>query len=712
MKKLLSFLLVILMMFGSLSGTTLSANAIIDENNPLDSSEKIYVNADGYIYEVTPNTTYTYSYYLQCTHGKINDIEATTTWDFPAISSENDARYPILGNVTFDSYDTSKKLLEEHNYIKGDSNTGYSIIAEQVYFNYLNFDGISFENSNCVLIKQNIHIGDNVSPSVYYINTHIQSLGSEEGWIISNGLDCIPEPLLRRQGELEGLEPVAIESTEYKAEDATYIPKSYEDVTFTVKGSQNDNRTYDKFRALYLDGQLLDQYNNYYIEKGSLKLTFNYAFPESLSKGDHELRFVFCDGEAYATLHINEEIYIPPTEPNPNSIPYGQYNMLNFYVDSIHWKGPVYFYVYEIDSGKAPIAYGSNKLIGVDNGYGKFSYNPKALNLETGKQYGIVFVDMFSGDHTYPLVFDTSCIGDMAYSTGIRLGSSYNPDDALLVTRWKSSNYGPLLQINSVGDIIGETCPANKTPYLMMIDYLNNYLIKARTFSGKEDQQIIDDAAKALGLTDDDVSKAIKESGVTVSWVPTQVAPTEPSTDSYGYVDGAYYLTGSINGDNSGTGNVHKNLRFEQGDTDYTLSYVKLSKGDTVNVAVYRGNNVFIIYPDGTGQEKSIDKSGYYTFYFKPYEIGNPNYWYFSPPSLVGEIVNGILGDADGNGEIESVDATFIQRWLAKIDTPYTKAELMRGDVDGSGDLELMDVTWLQYYLANMRTPYQIGKQI
>ena len=70
------------------------------------------------------------------------------------------------------------------------------------------------------------------------------------------------------------------------------------------------------------------------------------------------------------------------------------------------------------------------------------------------------------------------------------------------------------------------------------------------------------------------------------------------------------------------------------------------------------------------------------------------------------------LGDVDGNGEIESIDVTLIQRYLAGISIPYIKAELMSGDVDGSGDLELTDVTAIQYYLADLKTPYKIGKQI
>ena len=69
-----------------------------------------------------------------------------------------------------------------------------------------------------------------------------------------------------------------------------------------------------------------------------------------------------------------------------------------------------------------------------------------------------------------------------------------------------------------------------------------------------------------------------------------------------------------------------------------------------------------------------------------------------------------LLGDADGNEEIESVDATFIQRYLADIPTPFTKAQLMSGDIDGSGDLELYDVTCIQRYLCHLKTDYPIGE--
>ena len=83
-----------------------------------------------------------------------------------------------------------------------------------------------------------------------------------------------------------------------------------------------------------------------------------------------------------------------------------------------------------------------------------------------------------------------------------------------------------------------------------------------------------------------------------------------------------------------------------------------------------------------------------------------------------------ILGDADGDGEVTVVDATIIQRVLANFD--FTRMDLpegmdaekflagvaLRGDVDDNGDLESIDVTFILRYNVFMRTPYPIGEEI
>ena len=71
-----------------------------------------------------------------------------------------------------------------------------------------------------------------------------------------------------------------------------------------------------------------------------------------------------------------------------------------------------------------------------------------------------------------------------------------------------------------------------------------------------------------------------------------------------------------------------------------------------------------------------------------------------------------ILGDADGNGTVESADSAMLMRRIVYIDTPCDDATLLRGNVNGDLSLDVMDVTYIQRYLANIDTPYEIGKRI
>ena len=71
-----------------------------------------------------------------------------------------------------------------------------------------------------------------------------------------------------------------------------------------------------------------------------------------------------------------------------------------------------------------------------------------------------------------------------------------------------------------------------------------------------------------------------------------------------------------------------------------------------------------------------------------------------------------LLGDADGDGEVDSPDVTVIQRYCAFIDTGIDEKTLMHGDVDHSGDLDIADATYIQRYLAFIDTPYPIGEWV
>ena len=66
-----------------------------------------------------------------------------------------------------------------------------------------------------------------------------------------------------------------------------------------------------------------------------------------------------------------------------------------------------------------------------------------------------------------------------------------------------------------------------------------------------------------------------------------------------------------------------------------------------------------------------------------------------------------LLGDADGDGEVTILDATWIQRVLVGIDAPADFNEAA-ADVDGDGEMTILDVTYIQRYLVGVAVPYAI----
>jgi hypothetical protein len=70
------------------------------------------------------------------------------------------------------------------------------------------------------------------------------------------------------------------------------------------------------------------------------------------------------------------------------------------------------------------------------------------------------------------------------------------------------------------------------------------------------------------------------------------------------------------------------------------------------------------------------------------------------------------LGDANGNGEVDMIDATVIQRAVTMVPVPYDEDQLMNADVDDDGDLTVMDAAFIQRHATMIKTPYPIGELI
>ncbi|MBQ3286063.1 MAG: dockerin type I repeat-containing protein [Ruminococcus sp.] len=68
-----------------------------------------------------------------------------------------------------------------------------------------------------------------------------------------------------------------------------------------------------------------------------------------------------------------------------------------------------------------------------------------------------------------------------------------------------------------------------------------------------------------------------------------------------------------------------------------------------------------------------------------------------------------ILGDADGDGEVTIIDATAVQVKLANQSVSGFFEQ--NADVDKNGRIESIDVTYIQRYLNELDPPYPIGVQ-
>lgn len=198
----------------------------------------------------------------------------------------------------------------------------------------------------------------------------------------------------------------------------------------------------------------------------------------------------------------------------------------------------VYCYIWHLDGSGSLAAWKSKKGLCDQVEDRLYSYDPsKVGGLKAGVNYGVIFVvdiDL----QTYDAYLTTACLGDTLYSDGTVYENPADSSKTALAAFWKNqdrSQYGPIMQVTSIGNLIGTCIPAGTTAESMFTAFLNGNLANARTYSGKDDQAIIDDILNGLGLSQDTGEQRIKEAGIEVAWEKTQsVAPTvdKPVTPS------------------------------------------------------------------------------------------------------------------------------------------------------------------------------------
>lgn len=239
----------------------------------------------------------------------------------------------------------------------------------------------------------------------------------------------------------------------------------------------------------------------------------------------------------------------------------GAGSKIYFDANSTGWNNykKIYFYLYDHANGEI-ITWGSKKGMMTDEGGGIWSYDLADKGLSLGTDYGCIF----SGDwnqQTCDLILGPDSVGDTAYCTGNKVENNVDSNKKSDEVKWKSGKYGNPVCVTSIGNVIGDAYWSTESAYSVFVKFLSSTgkdgIDNAKNFTGKDDQTIVTDTAAALGLSNDEVAKAIKESGRDIKWTApggggSETTPGETPTTT-GDSDGNGNSGGTTGGSSSGS---------------------------------------------------------------------------------------------------------------------------------------------------------------
>ena len=320
-----------------------------------------------------------------------------------------------------------------------------------------------------------------------------------------------------------------------------------------------------------------------------------------------------------------------PNIPGPPDLPnyrmeYG--NTLRFDTNSAGWnnfkKVFCHIWVYGGDSFYAWQAKGSACTDTDGDGIWTYDLDAKRVILEPGTLYAVIFSNE-NGMQTYNLLLDYSVLGDVACCAGVSYEAPEDSSKTVQAAYWCNQDYtefGPELCITSIGNVVGTCVPRGTSTYDLFIDFLESYLENARRYSGKNDQNLIDDTADTLGLSQEDVRYAIYETRVYVNWSESKSKlPVEvPEVDDPPYGSDPITRTEAFD--------EIKEYLQDYGDYDNTVYFDDDVSGYSVEVRYNSNYNAIEIYGYDYSSPREVDtyiriNRGEYVFYYET-EMINP----------------------------------------------------------------------------------------
>ena len=184
------------------------------------------------------------------------------------------------------------------------------------------------------------------------------------------------------------------------------------------------------------------------------------------------------------------------------------------------WSGYslVMVYCYCLETNEVLVDWMAKKKGGMTdmgNGIWSYDFDAKGIALDDEEQYSLTFLTD-NGYQTQELLFDTTCFGDTAIPDDANVAVvPYDINKSAIFAFWQSGKLGPVMYITGFRHNTFDVCPAYTTPYQMFVDFLaddgKTSLRTALCFcDGKTAQELIDETARDLNLSRDEVKSAIE----------------------------------------------------------------------------------------------------------------------------------------------------------------------------------------------------------
>lgn len=269
----------------------------------------------------------------------------------------------------------------------------------------------------------------------------------------------------------------------------------------------------------------------------------------------------------------------------------GDGKVIYFDAGSSGWNNfsVITFFLVDHSTGTQLITWGSKKgnMTKGDGDVWSFDLEKAGFDLSSGGPYGCNFTADW-GMQTCDLIITTDNYGDTAYNNGEQVENNVDSNKKSSVVKWRSGKNGNPICITSIGNLIGDAYWPGEDAVSVFYKFISttdaSSIKNATKFNGKTEQQTIDDTAKALKLTLEQVTEQVKkakDAGAELDW-----DASKSSLSSGG---------GSDNNGNTNTNNNNSGSGSSGSSSSGSSSSTSGSSSSTSTVTSGEGTTVYFI---------------------------------------------------------------------------------------------------------------------